>query len=118
MSKKETDDERIKRLCAESVAHQLRRKEAGEPGADMTWAIAAAVLDTLNAGYRITDLDCFQLSPLYTGPLKSPARYFRETKNTSAQPKPPVATSRPPDIVSEALKKMAVAHPADSDAIN
>ena len=106
MSKKETDDERIKRLFVESVAHQKRQEEAGVPGAHMRWAIAAAILDTLNDGYRITDLPCFQLSPLYTGPLKSPARDFREVEESSA---PPVATSSPPDIVSKALKKTAIA---------
>ena len=68
MSKNETKNERIKRLFAETVAEQKKQDEAGVPGAHFQWALAKAILEALNAGHRITDLDCFRLDPRYTGP--------------------------------------------------
>ena len=67
MSKKETKNERIKRIFAESVADQKRQDEAGVPGAHLRWALAEAILEALNTGHQITDLDCFRLDPRYTG---------------------------------------------------
>ena len=69
MKKQETQDERIKRLFAEVAADQKKDDEAGVPGAHLRWALAAGIHAGLEAGYRITDLDCFRRDPRYTGHL-------------------------------------------------
>ena len=109
MSNNETQDERIKRLVAECVERYKCQETLGVSGAHTRWAIAAAVLDTLNAGYRLTDLDCFRLSPLYTGLLKNPEAFSK---------KAPARPAQPPDVFSEALKKIATTLPVASQAKN
>ena len=59
--------ETIKRLFADYAAEQKRLDEAGDPEAHLKWAFAEAFLDTLKAGYQITDFSCFRHHPLYTG---------------------------------------------------
>ena len=117
MTVKETDDERIKRLVTESVAEQKRQERAGVPGAHLSWALAAAVLDTLNAGYRITDLACFQLSPLYTGPLRSPWRDGTGGRPRAGELSPEINTEPPAqdtitqNLIAEELKNITVPSP-------
>ena len=113
----ETDDERIKRLVPESVAEQKRQERAGVPGAHLRWALAAAILDTLNAGYRITDLACFQLSPLYTGPLRSPWRDKEISHIQEPESLPELKSARPTEdtlaqeLIAEELKNITVQAP-------
>ena len=61
-------DAKIKRRLAEYVAEQKQLDETGsDPGAHLRWALSQSVLVALEAGYQITDLDCFRQDPRYTG---------------------------------------------------
>ena len=57
----------LKRLFAECAAEHKLREAAGDPDACLTWVLAESFIAVLDAGYQISDLDCFQEHPLYTG---------------------------------------------------
>ena len=59
--------EKIKLAFAKYVAYQARREAGGMSDAHFKRVFAGAILKGLKAGYRITDLDCFQDDPRYTG---------------------------------------------------
>ena len=63
----ESHHEQIMKLFAESANKYWRQHEAGDPDAHLKWAFTEAFLDTLKAGYLITDFSCFRKHPLYTG---------------------------------------------------
>ena len=117
MSKNETNAEKIKQLFADYAAHQKRLDEAGDPDAHLKWAFAEAFLDTLKAGYRITDFSCFRHHPLYTGAQRNAppdeVRSQRIAGEIAAELNIETGTEDliTPELIAEELKNISMAAP-------